>query len=128
MSPSRLLAAAVLAIGPTAIHAAGTDLYSPALPAAPDQTFECSIVNVSASTIDVQITSFMSTGAVAAGPYTQTLAPGEAGGFAVPGWYAGMYCKFSLKGGVASDVRASITLVEPSGTSSFRVFNALSAY
>jgi hypothetical protein len=121
----RLVAAAIAASIPAAAFA--TDLYSPSLPAGDGQYLECRILNVTKSSLDVTVTAFMSNGVVAAGPSPQTLAPMESGGFSIPGFYAAMYCKFTFKG-QAADVRASIDIFEPTGTQSFKVFNALSAY
>jgi len=125
MTPSHIIAGALLAAVPLLANA-GTELYSPSLPADPTQYLECRILNVSAVPQKVRTTAFMGNAVVAAGPYPQVLAPGESGGFSVPGFYAGMYCKFEVSG-TASDFRASIDIFEVTGGGS-RIFNALSAY
>ena len=92
-----------------AAHA--TDLYSPGLPATGTQYVECRIVNVTAASQTVTIQGFDSTGAFATSAYTQTLAPGEAGGFSAPSIANLMYCKFTVKGS-ANGFRASIDVLD----------------
>jgi len=91
------------------------ELYTPGLPATSAQFLECRIVNVTASPKVVTTEAFNSTGASSAGPYTQTLAPGEAGGFSVSGVYASVYCKFTMKGST-DGYRGSIDVLDPASS------------
>ena len=111
----------------TSALAAPTEMYTPALYANPPQFLECRIVNVSGAAQTVTIEAFMSTGAVGAGPSTQTLAPGEAGGFSVPGYYANLYCKFTVPG-KSSGYRVSIDVLELDPVSSTKIVVALPGF
>jgi hypothetical protein len=91
------------------------ELFTPALPANGAQFQECRIVNVSGSPKTVTTEAFNSTGASSSGPYTQTLAPGEAGGFSLSGIYASMYCKFTVPG-KTDNYRGSIDVLDPTTT------------
>ena len=95
------------------IHAG--ELFTPALPANGSQFQECRIVNVSGAPKTVTIEAFDSTGATSAGPYTQTLAPGEAGGFSISGIAGSNYCKFTVPG-KTDNYRGSIDVLDPSTT------------
>jgi hypothetical protein len=107
----RALAATVFAA--TTSFAAPVEIVTPPLPANTTQFLECMIVNASGAPQVVTTEAFMSTGAVGGGPYTQTLAPGEVGGFSIAGFYLNMYCKFTVSA-KASAFRASIAVLEPS--------------
>jgi hypothetical protein len=113
---ARALAATTL-IATSAFAAPPTEMFTPWLYANTTQFLECTIVNASGAVQTVTTEAFMSTGAIGGGPYTQTLAPGEAGGFSLPGYYANVYCKFTVTG-KASGYRASISVLEP-GTGGF---------
>lgn len=109
-----------------ALAAYAAEMFSPALPATGTQFLECRIVNVGTRTEIVTIQAFMSTGAPATGPVTQTLAPGEAGGFSVSATAVGVYCKFSVQGST-NNFRASIDVLD-SSTSPPSIVVALPAY
>jgi hypothetical protein len=99
-----------------AVHAA--DMYTPPLPANFSQNLGCVIVNVSGSPQVVTTEAFNSTGASSSGPLTETLAPGAAGGFALPGYYASYYCKFTVSGatkGFRASIEVSETAPPPDG-------------
>jgi hypothetical protein len=91
--------------------AATTEMFTPAVPANGAQFQECRIVNVTGSPQTVTTQAFDSTGAGSSGPYTQTLAPGEAGGFSLSGIYGSNYCKFIVDG-KAAGYRVSIDVLE----------------
>jgi hypothetical protein len=119
---ARLVAAAIAAALPA--FAQATDLVSPALVANNTQYLECNIVNVSASSVPVRISMYMGDGTLL-GAYTNTLTPGQAWGISLAGYYAGVYCRFSVKT-AASDYRASIDILDIASPN--RVVTALSAY
>ncbi len=120
----RVLAATTLMV--TSAFAAPTnEMFTPGLPANTNQFLECRIMNVSGSTQIVTSEAFLSNGSSGAGSYTQTLAPGEGGGFSIAGFYANMYCKFTVKGST-SGFRVSIDVLEP-GTPE-RIVVALPGY
>jgi hypothetical protein len=106
---ARTLALSSLLAAPA--FAASTEMYTPALPANDSQFNECRVVNVTGAPQTVTTEAFDSTGATSGGPYTQTLAPGEAGGFSLSGIYASMYCKFTVPG-KASGYRVSIDVLD----------------
>jgi hypothetical protein len=115
----RSLAARALAVSTLfaiPAFAASTEMYTPALPANTNQFFQCFIVNVSGATQDVILEAFMSTGASGAGPYAQTLAPGQVGSFSIAGFYANMYCKFTASGKPAG-FRTSVNVLDPADAS-----------
>lgn len=113
------------ALAAASFASVAAELYSPALPASVGQSLECRIVNVSGAAQTVAVEAFDSNGATIGGPSVQALAPGQAGGFALPGFHAGMYCKFTVKGS-GSGFRASIDVVESTATG-FRIVVALPA-
>ncbi len=102
--------AAEHSVAAEAVHA--TDMFSPGLPASATQFLTCRIVNVTNVTQTVTSQGFISTGAPGTGPVTQTLAPGEAGGFSVSGTAHVIYCKFIVTGS-ATGFRASIEVFDP---------------
>ena len=123
----RSLAACALAVSTfaTSALAASTEMYTPPLPANPSQVQECRILNVTGSPQTVTSEAFMSTGASTSGPVTQTLAHGQAGGFALPGPTASMYCKFTVPG-KASGYRTSIDVLDPgTGGADWKIVVAL---
>ena len=124
MNVFRALGAAALGLA-AASSVQATELFSPALPASSAQHLECRILNASPSKWDVMVEARDSNGVVVTAT-PLTLAPGEAGGFAIPGWYAGMYCRFETKG-PASDFRASIDVFEVNAGGNFRLVVALPA-
>ena len=107
--------ALILAVVPI-VGAHATELFSPGLPASGTQMLECRIVNVTNAAQTVTTQGFDSTGTAATSEITQTLAPGEARGIAIPAVAAAIYCKFTVKGS-ANGFRASIDVVDTSQTS-----------
>jgi hypothetical protein len=95
----------------SAIPAWAGELVTPALPASSTQYQECRILNVTGAPATVVTEAFNSNGVPTGGPYTQTLAPGEAGGFSLAGYYASMYCRFKVKGTV-DGFRGSIDVLD----------------
>ena len=123
-----MIAAMTMVIIPSvAAHAA--DLFSPGLPAMGTEIQVCRIINVTDTRQTVTTEAKDSNGVTAAGPYTQTLAPGEAGGLAVSAVAASVYCKFTVKGDETSKAgfRASIEIFDPTVAPGL-VKTALSAY
>jgi hypothetical protein len=106
---SRALVVSTLVAAPAL--AAPTEMFTPAVPANDVQFQECRIVNVTGVPQTVTTEAFNSTGANSGGPYTQTLAPGEAGGFSLSGIYGTNYCKFTVNG-KATGYRVSIDILE----------------
>lgn len=124
---ARALAATAF-LATSAFAAPPTELFTPGLYANTTQNLECRVINVSAVHQKVTTEAFMATGAVGGGPYTQILAPGEAGGFSHAGWYANMYCKFTVNGS-PSDFRVSVNVVDPpSGGNPERISVALPGF
>lgn len=110
----RAFATLLLVLVPVmAAHAA--ELFTPALPATGTQFLECRIINVTDFPQTVTSQGFNSTGAPATGPVTQTLAPGEAGGFSVSATAGVVYCKFIVKGS-KDGFRVSIDVLDTSVT------------
>lgn len=107
--------------------AAPTEMFTPALYAKPAQFLECRIVNVSSVPQDVVVEAFMSTGASGSGPSAQTLAPGEAGGFSVPGYYGNLYCKFTVNAKPAN-FRVSIDVLAVEGIAETQIILALPGF
>ena len=122
---ARALAVATLVA--TSALAAPTEMYTPALYAKPPQFLECRIVNVSGATQDVTVEAFTSTGASGSGPSMQTLAPGEAGGFSVPGTEANLYCKFTVNAKPAN-FRVSIDVLAVTGIADTQIILALPGF
>jgi hypothetical protein len=120
-----VLAGAALMLG-TTVAAHASDLFTSGLPANSEQTQECRIVNVSGSPQVVTTEAFNSNGVTTGGPFTQTLAAGEAGGFALAGFNASMYCKFTVSG-PTKGFRASIDVSETTADGNFRLVVALPA-
>jgi hypothetical protein len=97
------------------VAAHATDLYSPGLPATGTQFLECRIMNVTNAAQTVSSQGFDSTGTAATSAYTETLEPGQAGGFSVPAVASVTYCKFTVKGS-ANGFRASIDVLDTTQT------------
>ncbi len=114
MKACRAFATLMLVLVP-AVAAHAAEIFSLGLPATVTQFLECRIINVSGFPQTVTSQGFDSTGAPATGAVTQTLAPGEAGGFSVSGTAAGVYCKFTVEGST-NDFRASIDVLDSSGS------------
>jgi hypothetical protein len=100
----RTAAASLVLVSP--LCALADDLYTPGLYARGDEYLECLIVNVSPIPQKVTTKERDSTGASVA-TYTQVLAPGEYGGFSLPGYYGAVYCKFATTD-AARNFRTSI--------------------
>lgn len=113
INAARILAIALIVATPVAVHAA--ELFTPGLPATGTQFLECRVINVSNSSQTTTTEAFDSTGAVAAGPFTETLSPGATGGFSVSAVAGAVYCKFTVSG-PASRYRASIDVLDSTTT------------
>jgi len=106
------------------LPAVAVDLFTPGLPAAPDQSLACRIVNVMLIPQVVSSQALDSKGAVVSGVLNQTLAPGEAGGFSVTGSGGAMYCRFRVNA-PGFGFRTSIEVFETGGSNGFRIVAAL---
>ena len=105
------VAAGVALLFGAAFAAHAAELYTPPLPANFSQHFGCVIINVSSSPKVVTTEAFMSNGVPSSGPLTETIPPGASGGFALPGFHASYYCKFTVSGNTR-DFRAAIQVFE----------------
>jgi len=121
---SRALVVSTLLAAPAL--AAPTEMFTPALFAKGGQFLECRIVNVSGAPQDVTVEAHTSTGAIGAGPSLQTLAPGEAGGFSVPGG-SNLYCKFTVNA-KPEKFRISIDVLEVVGIAETQIILALPGF
>src|SRR6185436_11986421 len=79
-----------------ALPAAAVDLFTPGLPASPEQSLSCRILNTTPATQVVTVQALDSDGAVVAASQNQALSPGQVGGFAVSGRGGAMYCRFRV--------------------------------
>ena len=104
--------AAIAAAAPLASPAA--ELVTPALPVTSGQHFECRVVNASATPQTLTVEAVQASGGTLAGPGALSLAPREAGGFAIPGPDGSVYCRFEV-GESGAGLRASIDVFELMG-------------
>lgn len=125
MGTVRCAAAALLA-GLAVCATQAAEIFSPGLPASPEQSLACRIVNVSAQNQVVTSQAVDSAAGIVTFVRNEVLRPGESGGFAVPGREYTMYCKFVVTG-TTQDFRASIEVFELTPTGNFRIVTALPA-
>jgi hypothetical protein len=102
------------------------ELVSPGLPASPEQSFACRIVNVSPRAQVVTTQAVDSTAGIVTSARNEVLMPGEASGISVPGAESSMYCRFIVTG-MSRDYRASIEVFEMTPAGHFRIVAALPA-
>ena len=106
--------------------ATAAEVFSPGLPASPEQSLACRIVNVSKANQVVTSQAVDGAGGIVSVVYNEVLKPGEAGGFSVAGIEASVHCRFIVSG-ARSDFRASIEVFEITSAGNFRIVAALPA-
>ncbi|MGE5616259.1 MAG: hypothetical protein ACM3X5_05025 [Bacillota bacterium] len=122
MNAPRLLLAAVM--GTFLQSASAFEIFTPPLPASPEQNLSCGILNVSSTPQIVSSRALDGKSRVIAATLTQTLAPGEAGGLSTSGSGGAMYCRFDVD--AHPDLfRTSIKVFEMTLSGNFRIVAAL---
>jgi hypothetical protein len=108
----RAAVAAAFVLGLSAAAQAAT-LVTPMLDAGTNEQYDCNVVNAGASPVTVKIELVAMTGDLLAGPFSLTIARGEANRITYPEdeYTHGAFCRFSLEG-TKKDIRGSIALFD----------------